>query len=176
VSDWPVVETTRLRLRPAKVSDLSAIESALTDPGFPSDLPLARMQREGTLSTWLQRMTSNPEKTRLWAVTPRASGACVGTVALVEDKSPKTWWLAYWLVPTEWNKGLASEAVESLLHAASQDEAYSRVVAAVARSNLPSRRLLQRLGFIEAPLPELSQPVPEDHLTMQRWLRWQSDA
>lgn len=117
---WPLISTPRLCLRPARLGDLPAIEAALADPRFPSELPLARMLRELKLSSWLRRMTSDPLNTRLWAATPLGTDSCIGTVALIEEKSPETWWLSYWLSPVEWNKGLASEAVGSLLGAAAQ--------------------------------------------------------
>jgi RimJ/RimL family protein N-acetyltransferase len=171
VPHWPKISTLRLCLRPARLEDLSSIEVALSDSRFPSDLPLARMLRESSLSSWLKRMTPEPSKPTLWAITTIGEDTCIGTVALVEERLPKTWWLSYWLTPAEWNKGLASEAVAALLSSAAQREPYEKVVAVTARSNLPSIRLLERLGFSSASGASTGQAIPEDHVTMLRWLR-----
>ncbi len=172
---WPLVSTPRLRLRPAQIADLPAIELALADSRFPPDLPLARMLRESKLSSWLERMTSEPSSPRLWAIAT-IDDTCIGTVALVEEKSPKTWWLSYWLAPAEWHKGLAGEAVGALLNSAARHGTYEQIVAAVARSNSPSIRLLERLGFAEAPGTATAQAIPEEHITMRLWLRAPGDA
>ena len=168
---WPLVSTPRLHLRPARMDDLLMIEAGVSDSRFPAELPLARMAQEAKLSAWLQRMTSDPESPVLWAATARDNDACIGTVALVREKSPATWWLAYWIDPDKWNKGFASEAIGALLNAAAQRQDYVQVVAAVACTNLASIRVLRRVGFAECSPDNVEQAVPAGHLTMQRLLR-----
>ena len=168
---WPFISTPRLYLRPATTNDLPAMELALADSRFPSDLPLARMVRESRLSQWLQRMTSDSSNPKLWAATFTDDDTCIGTVALVEEKTPRTWWLSYWLSPAEWHKGLAREAVGALLAGAARHSSYAQVVAAVARSNLPSIRLLEQLEFTKVSGVVTTQAIPEDHITLRRWLQ-----
>ena len=171
VPSWPLISTPRLHLRPATMDDLPAMEVALADSRFPSDLPLARMLRESKLSPWLQRMTSDSSNPKVWATTFTDNDTCIGTVALVEEKTPRTWWLSYWMSPTEWRKGLAREAVGALLAGAARHPSYEQVVAAVARSNLPSIRLLEQLEFTRISGVATAQTNPEEHVTMHRWLR-----
>ena len=169
--DWPLISTQRTRLRPARHEDLTAIEMALADPQFPTDLPLARMFRESSLAAWLERMTNDPSRPRLWAITLVDDDTCIGTVALTAEKTPKTWWLSYWLSPAMWSRGLASEAVAELLSAAAQRGPYREIIAVVARSNRSSIRLLERIGFVETAKTTSAHLVPEAHITLQRRLR-----
>jgi RimJ/RimL family protein N-acetyltransferase len=157
------------------MTDLPAIETSLADFRFPPALPLARMLRESKLSSWLQKMTADPSNPRLWA-TISDKETCIGTVSLVEGVSPRTWWLSYWLSPTEWHKGFAGEAVGALLNSAARHGPYEQIVAAVARTNSPSIRLLERLGFTEASSTTTEQGIPEDHIAMGLWLRARGDA
>lgn len=165
---WPFISTSRLRLRPATMADLPAIETGLADPRFPPDLPLARMQRESTLAAWLQRITATAPQ--LWAITVTGCDTCIGTVALIATQAAQTCWLSYWLTPSEWHQGLAQEAIGALLTSTAQHSAYKHVIAGVALNNLPSIRLLEQLKFTPVPASQTDWIIPAEHILLQRWL------
>ncbi|WP_209440546.1 hypothetical protein, partial [Paraburkholderia dilworthii] len=52
----PIVATDRCLLRPATTHDYDALVAGIGAPGFPAELPLANLQRQGKLKPWLDSM------------------------------------------------------------------------------------------------------------------------
>jgi [ribosomal protein S5]-alanine N-acetyltransferase len=60
-------------------------------------------------------------------------------------------WIGYVLSPVHGGRGLATQAVEVMSRHLAQAWGVTRLLASVETGNTPSIRLLQRLGFAEAP-------------------------
>jgi RimJ/RimL family protein N-acetyltransferase len=71
--------------------------------------------------------------------------------------------IAYVLGAKYWGRGLATEAVRAMIGELVRHHGVSNLTAVFKRDNLPSRRLLERLGFSPAPLT-----VEADELALQR--------
>jgi len=95
---------------------------------------------------------SPDRKERWWNWALRVgSGDLAGHVqATIRDDEAE---IAYVLFREQWSRGLASEAVAGMI-AELRDNGVSVICACADRANLRSRRLLERLGFHEGPLPE----------------------
>jgi RimJ/RimL family protein N-acetyltransferase len=77
--------------------------------------------------------------------------------------------IAYELASAYWGRGLASHAVRAMIGELVRHYRVQRLTAVLKRSNLRSRRLLERLGFAEAPAAvRLARHVEPDELLMQR--------
>ena len=84
----------------------------------------------------------------IWLMIERASGTVVGDVGFTgtpaADGSAE---IGYSVVPSRRRRGYATEAVRALLAWASAQREVAAVVAGCDRDNIPSIRLLERLGF-----------------------------
>jgi RimJ/RimL family protein N-acetyltransferase len=112
-----IIETDRCLLRYATTSDYAALMAAVATPGFPSDLPLASLYRQGRLKAWLDSIIemSATGKARLFAVDLRTGESCIGQISAVRRDPFQSWNLAFWLHPSYWGRGLASEAAQGVV-------------------------------------------------------------
>jgi [ribosomal protein S5]-alanine N-acetyltransferase len=81
------------------------------------------------------------------AVCLKESSAVIGYIALNGAESPGERNLGYCFHYGVHGQGYAFEACTALLHLAFSNSSISRVVSGTAEANLPSRKLLARLGF-----------------------------
>ena len=78
-----------------------------------------------------------------YAMVSRTSDELIGVIGLVRSGTIAE--LGYWLLPRHRGLGLASEAIERLI--AVQDASLASIFATVDRGNIPSMKLLERVGF-----------------------------
>jgi len=149
---FPVLETEHLILRKMTASDrddLFAMRSdermhAYTDTKPDSDLA----QTEAYLEKMIQGV--NEDRWIIWAIEHRVSRRAIGSVGIWnfnEDGSSAE--LSYSIAPDEQGKGYMKEALTRVISFAKDNlrlrllEAYTEV------ENTPSRKLLERLHFVE---------------------------
>lgn len=82
---------------------------------------------------------------RPYAIT--CDGQFIGIVGFsyVEGEPPE---LGYWLGEPHWGKGYMSEAVKGLIETAFATRAYPRIKSRALESNLASRNVLEKAGFV----------------------------
>lgn len=152
--------TSRLSLRPTKLSDAPALFAFLGDAEA-----MRHTSQFATLRACRRHVAGHEwQRRRLgcapWTVRSRAEGAIIGWGGLFEDPFDRGWGveLGYWFAPSAWGRGYASE-----LAAASIAEARDRLqlpeLAAFARpENVGSCRVLEKAGFMrERYVPELER-------------------
>jgi len=149
----PFDDTARLRLLPFTArrarlagSDLQALAAdidavvpdAWPNPDLAGALPLLVEMLETTpaLSTWIVLAVERSTETLI------GSGGFIG---LPDENGAVE--LGFGLVPARQGKGYASEIAREMLRRAFREPTVARVVGRCAPDNLPSRRLLERLGF-----------------------------
>ncbi len=86
------------------------------------------------------------EYPQAWAIVD-AEGQCIGAITLDGNAPVAT--VAYWMARPCWGHGAAGSALEQLLHRLRVQSRITRLRAHVARTNLLSVRLLQRLGWTQ---------------------------
>jgi len=185
LSIQPRLETARCILRPAESSDLSALVAAVRSPSFPQRLPLAQMASLEKLSRWLEQMClrSTQGSAFLWSIDLKEQVLCVGQITLSPKPSSTAWSIAFWLNPTQWGRGLATETVSRVIRSAFETLNIPELWAGVALWNHRSIATLERLGlqflrdssagYVVAGVPE---PVHEFHLTREQRQRAQCNA
>lgn len=145
----PVLQAPRLRLRPLQAEDAEALHDAFADPQVMRHWSLAP---SSDLAETRQRiawsLAASPETHAAWAITRPPDDRLIG---LVNYHHREAWnrrlEIGYLLVRRHWRQGLMREALAALLdHCTAALEAH-RIEAMVEPSNLPSRRLLEGLGF-----------------------------
>ncbi|MCM5554849.1 GNAT family N-acetyltransferase [Pleomorphomonas sp. NRK KF1] len=138
-----IVDTERIRLRPLEAKDVSRLVEALNDWDTAQWLPTVPFpyRREDAESFITDNASMNPPQA--YAIASRRSDELIGVIGLV--RSGTTAELGYWLVPRHRGLGLASEAIQHLI--AAQDASLASIFATVDRGNIPSMKLLERVGF-----------------------------
>jgi RimJ/RimL family protein N-acetyltransferase len=143
--------TARLTLDPVTPRNAAALWRVMQSPGLREYQDVPHFTRD----EFAQRVAARPRVFGArtvgrfeWLVVEKKDGAPIGWVSLrVGEAMRGSVELGYSLLPAHRARGYAIEAVTAVLHAGFGDGALRRVDACCVPENLPSRRLLERLGF-----------------------------
>jgi len=144
-------ETERLHLEPLRRSHAAELFEVLSDErlyhNIPHDPPAtlaalnARYERLET-----RRSAKGDERWLNWVVRSKSDGRCMGRIEVTIRQDAGAH-LAYEIGPAYWRQGIATEACRRLIRALFEEGGVTEVMAEVDTRNLPSIRLLERLGF-----------------------------
>jgi ribosomal-protein-alanine N-acetyltransferase len=151
----PPLTTPRLRLEPQVAAHAPAVLAALADarsyryiPGQPPTNAEALRRRFAH-----QESRRSPDGSDLWLNWVVYSGQdALGTVQATVHVAQRTADVAYVFAPGAWGKGYASEAVRAMLGFLHTGLAVEEFVAHLDTRNAASRRLVERLGFVQTEL------------------------
>ena len=155
-----IIETDRLRLRPMERKDIAnfvrylndwEVQQWLTVPPF----PYTRADGETFLA--IVRTNHATFDATTFVVADKADEA-IG-VASIDIDAAGTGALGYWLARAYWGRGIAKEAVGSLVRHAQGHPALRRLVAVTDPENLRSQRVLAASGFRDCGLSDRSKPT-----------------
>lgn len=154
--------TARLVLRQWREEDRAPFAAMNADPLVMAHFPGMLTQDES--DALMDRCAGQLERDGygLWAVQTRANSDFVGFVGL----SAPTWDAAFtpcteigWrLARSAWGHGLATEAALSVLATAFGELKLDEVVSFTTTRNLPSRRVMQRIGMTHDPSEDFDHP------------------
>lgn len=147
ITNQPVIEAARFVLRPVRKSDAGLLAMYTGDRRvaeatqmIPHPLP------PGATEAAIAR-AQHPERTEdVWVMDGAASGLAevLGMVWLERmDRSQSE--IKFWIAPTFWNTGLASEAVQAMVEA--NPQAAKTLFAAIFQDNPASARVVTNAGF-----------------------------
>ncbi|OFI38497.1 hypothetical protein BIU82_04020 [Arthrobacter sp. SW1] len=152
--------SSRLRLRLLESGDTAVVHQLRSHPDatrYLSHSPFSAEQSEAWLQEQLQRSAaSTPEHFNLsWAITLRDSGALIGNIRAWNTSEPPAPGplasgcasLGYVLHPDHHGLGYGREAAAAMVEWLFTERNARTVFAGVYEPNLPSRRLLEGLGF-----------------------------
>lgn len=154
------LRTPRLVLRRFRPDDLEPLLSFHSDPEAVRYVPYPPRDRDAVAAVLERKVTSTgwrQEGDLLELAVARADdGTLVGDLLLaLRSVEHETVEVGYIFAPAHGGQGFATEAVRALLDLAFDRLGARRVTARVDARNLPSRRLLERLGLrLEAHLLE----------------------
>jgi RimJ/RimL family protein N-acetyltransferase len=145
-----VVATDRCLLRPATPHDYDPLVAGIGAPEFPPELPLANLQRQGKLKSWLDSILAMSLDGRacVFSIDLRTGERCIGQVSLVQRDKSASWNLAFWLHPSYWGGGLAVETAAATVRYAFTVMAVQEVWAGAAVWNQRSIKTLLKLGLL----------------------------
>lgn len=141
------VETERLRLRPLRLADLSAVltlagEREVAEQTARIPYPLTPAAAEA----WLCAAAAGEEI--VFAIERKEDGAFIGAVGLVgAGKGNATAELGYWIGRSYWSRGYATEAVRQLLAYAFEGSGMPAIRACTFRENRASARVQEKVGM-----------------------------
>ena len=158
--------TPRLRLRHWRDADRQPFASLNADPEvmryFPAPLAASDSDR------FLDRMTaaSTEHGFGLWALELRATGEFIGMTGLAHHSFPAhfnpSWEVGWRLARSAWGSGYATEAARAALRFGFIEAGLDEVVSMTSVLNLPSRRVMRRIGLHRDPADDFEHPrVPE---------------
>jgi RimJ/RimL family protein N-acetyltransferase len=154
-STQPVLETARLRLRPYEAGDLDAMAEMFGDPEVTAFTYLGRQDREGTARVLTEyREFHLANGFGMYAILDGATGDYYGEAGLfVPPAAASAEFLAlrYALNRAAWGKGIATEASSAVIEDAFGRLEKPAIIAGVVPDNLPSMRVMDRLGFARGP-------------------------
>lgn len=152
----PVIETSRLRLRPHVVSDFDACFAMWSDPIVTRYIG-ARPQTSEEVWARVMRYAGMWSLIGMgfWVIEERGSGEFLGEVGVMDARrdmsppfvdEPEVGWS---LRPAVQGRGFASEAVAAAIAWAETILDPPKLVCIISPDNAPSLRLARKLGFFE---------------------------
>jgi len=147
------LHTARLILAPVHWSDAADIHALNSLPesdryntlGIPDNLAVT----ESLVQEWLDMQTRQPLEYYVWSIKLADTGAFVGNIALRLGKQRyrmgEVW---YKIHVNHWDKGYATEALETVLQMAFEQLRLHRVEAGCAVENRASSAVLQKVGMV----------------------------
>jgi len=139
-----VLETDRLLLRDFRESD-AVVQRALWEERDARVPPHRRIDAEGrpTVADLAARIASQPG---LLAIELRSTGEMIGYCGLIPREGSDEPELAFELLQRFWGHGYATEAARAIIGSVT---GHRRLWAGVREWNTASRRVLEKLGFVE---------------------------
>lgn len=171
----PALETQRLTIRELTMGDLEAVHQVLNQ-AFGSQTPVDERQR------WLQWTVLGYEMFAMLeqphygerAVILKATGELIGAVGIVpyletfntaaalqrapQDLATAEIGLFWAIAPAHQRQGFAPEAAQALIEYLFTHEKLSRIIATTGYTNLPSQKVMRKLGMTVQSLDESQHP------------------
>lgn len=147
----PQLDTTRLRLRQMGEGDVDALFSIFGDPEVMVYWSSPALESRDGAAALLADIDEMRTKQTLfqWGVELRESETVIGTCTLYEwDRDNRRASIGYALGRQHWGQGFATEALGALISFAFESLDLHRLEADVDPHNVPSVRVVERLGFI----------------------------
>ncbi|MFT4925988.1 MAG: ribosomal-protein-alanine N-acetyltransferase [Phenylobacterium sp.] len=153
MSNFPVLETSRLLLDEVVLTDSSAIFSMFSDPDVTEfyDFEVFRCEEEAIELINKDRQRNQANESRRWAVREKTSGQLIGGCGINRfEPSNHIAVISYEFAQSSWGKGFATEAVNAMMAFAFSDDSphfVNRIEANTMLGNTGSEGLLAKLGF-----------------------------
>jgi RimJ/RimL family protein N-acetyltransferase len=147
----PTLTTERLILRAHEAGDAAALFALFTDPGTMRYWGAPPWTDRAQATAMIERagaLFAAREAIR-FALAPRAGGAMIGTCTLFAvDAQNRRAEMGYVLARDSWGRGFMHEALTALLDWGFGPLGLHRVEADVDPRNIPSVKVLERMGFV----------------------------
>ncbi len=158
----PILQTTRLTLRPFEPGDAPQVERLAGHPEVARFTFVPHPYPTGAALGWIegQAREAREERQLAWAITRGTE--LLGCAELARLPGGGAAELGYWLGVEHWHRGYATEAGAEVVRYAFSVLALAQVQATVFTANPASARVLERLGFrLEGTVPGLPGAAPE---------------
>jgi RimJ/RimL family protein N-acetyltransferase len=162
------LETRRLILRPWRKADHGSFADLNADPKVMRYFPatLSRSESDAIIGRAISRADS--DGICFQPVEEKASGRFLGFVGLnraaPDVPVPNTLEVGWRLARHAWGQGFATEAAMAWLRFGFETLALPEIISFTTVGNMPSRRVMERLGMTEDPSGAFEHPaLPADH-------------
>jgi RimJ/RimL family protein N-acetyltransferase len=165
----PYFETERLILRGWRESDREPFAAMNADPLVMRHFPSGRLSRHES-DRLADRIVAELERLhfRLYAAELRETEEFVGFIGLSVPTFQAHFMpaveIGWRLAAPFWNRGLATEGARAVLAHAFGPLGLRELVSITVPGNLPSRRVMEKLGMTRNPADDFDHPnIPEGH-------------
>jgi ribosomal-protein-alanine N-acetyltransferase len=162
----PVLTTPRLRLRQWREEDLASFAALNADPQVMEFFPKVLTRVESDAVAGRIRDHFARHGFGLWAVEAPGAADFVGFVGLAvpsfEAHFTPCVEIGWRLAREHWGHGYATEAATAALAFGFGDRALEEIVAFTVPANIPSRRVMGRLGMRRLPADDFEHPAIAD--------------
>ena len=146
----PVLESDRLLLRPVEMKDAADMYDYSRDPETSKYLLWEPHPNSSYTREHIQRLLRQYKSLQFfdWALVEKTSKKMIGTTGFTRISGLReTAEIGYVLSPAFHKKGLAPEAIKSVLAFAFDTLKLKSVFCRIMEDNVPSRKVVSRLGF-----------------------------
>jgi [ribosomal protein S5]-alanine N-acetyltransferase len=148
---FPVLETKRLVLRKVTKEDANSILNYLSDEEVMKYYglePFTSINDALDEISWYQSIQNNKTGIR-WGITLKEQGVVIGSCGFhnIISQHSRTE-IGFEMSKEQWGKGIAAEAVEAIISYGFEQMNFQRIEALIEPDNLPSQKLVEKLGFI----------------------------
>lgn len=150
-NDFPMLETERLVLREVKTTDVDDMLVYLSQPDVVRHMGLEPFQSEEDVLDeirWYQSIHEDGTGMR-WVLTLKQSGKVIGSCGFL-NRNPdhKRAEIGFEMSKDYWGKGLASEALKTVVAFGYQYLHLERIEALIEPENIASQKVVERQGFM----------------------------
>ncbi|WP_299391058.1 GNAT family N-acetyltransferase [Pelagibius sp.] len=168
----PVLRSERLVLRPWRDSDLAPFADLNADPVVMEHFPATLSRAESDAVAERAQAELAKHGFSWFAVEVPGAAPFIGFIGLwapsfaapftsIQDPIVEVGWR---LAKEHWGKGYATEGARACLRFGFEDLGLKEIVSFTAVPNLPSQRVMQRLGMTHDPAGDFDHPVlPKGH-------------
>ena len=162
----PILTTARLRLRQWREEDLAPFAALNADPQVMEFFPKVLTRAESDAVAGRIRDHFVRHGFGLWAVEAPGAADFVGFVGLAVPSFDAHFTpcveIGWRLAREHWGHGYATEAATAALAFGFVDRALEEIVAFTVPANIPSRRVMGRLGMRRLPADDFEHPAIAD--------------
>lgn len=147
---FPILHTERLILREIIAPDIDKVFEGLSHPDVIKHYGVSFTSIEGCREQmdWYAGMIKN-DTGRCWAICSKDNSAFYGVITLpFWEKQHRKAEMGYWLLPSFWKKGIATEAASAVIKYAFEEMNLHRIKAESEDDNPGSIATLKKLGFV----------------------------
>ncbi len=146
----PILETTRLILRPFTLADAPVVERLVSDYAIAdTTLNIPHPYPPGAAESWIR---THPERFAQgtgisFAIVLRETGELCGAIGLRPESQHLRAEIGYWLGVPYWNRGIMTEAAAAVLDYGFSELGLNRIFAGHFTRNPASGRVMQKIGM-----------------------------
>ncbi len=150
MTDLPILETDRLKLRPFRVEDAPMVMELAGDQSVAATtLNIPHPYEPGIAEGWI---LAHPERFRqglgvVFAIERQGTGALVGSISLAFNQPNRRAEMGYWIGRPYWNQGYCTEAAGTVLRYGFSRHNLNRIYARHMGRNPASGRVMQKIGM-----------------------------
>jgi ribosomal-protein-alanine N-acetyltransferase len=144
-----VLETKRLRFATWTMEDWQEFRTLTRDPLVVRYLGTGEPWPDERVQEFVARQCDQWDKHRicLWKLLPRDRDTLIGICGLQHLSDAAGVEIGWWLAPSHWGQGLASEGARQALAYGFEVRHLDRIVAIAQAANRDSRRVMERIGM-----------------------------
>jgi [ribosomal protein S5]-alanine N-acetyltransferase len=159
------LQTPRLYLRSLQPEDASFILELLNSEGWLHNIGDRKLRNEEQAGAYIQKILHDPY-TCYWVFEESKQKQTMGIVSFIKRAEQEFHDIGFAILPEYEGRGFAHEATQAVMEVIKKEGKHSAILGIALKSNLPSIRLLQKLGF--QPLDEYEKEG--EHFIHLKWV------